>query len=392
MKTKFILLLISLLSVTLLCSFEHKQTENENICLQKSAKNIENAQSSFEEEAFLKESEEDELKKIYEDFISALPEGTPTDSNEISGALGIKEVFGFIGDTLTTENSVETLILFLAIGILFAIAELFVSDLGDAKQTALSAVAVILSIPVFNVMKDVIFEVSESLSGSTEIFSGIIPALTALLAVGSGGSASALSGASMSASLGFVSHVLSENLLPLCAMMFSISLVSSFDTGGITDGTAKGIRSIFNFLIGLSSLVIIAIVGMQTVIAVSADNLALKSAKYAVSGMIPVVGGTVSGALSALISGVKLLSSSIGTVSVVALLSVVGVPLIRLLFYRFCLFLCITVSSFSGASFGSKFFTSVRSSLDTLIAVLVSSSMIYILETVIITGSIRGAL
>ena len=100
----------------------------------------------------------------------------------------------------------------------------------------------------------------------------------------------------------------------------------------------------------------------------------------------------VSGALGALISGVKLLSSTVGVVSVVAILSVISLPLIKLLFFRFCLFVCITVSSFSGGSFGAKFFGSVRGALDTLIAVYASSSLIYVLEIIIVTGSIRGAM
>ena len=175
-------------------------------------------------------------------------------------------------------------------------------------------------------------------------------------------------------------------------MTFSLSMVSALDTGGITDGAVKGIRGIFNFLIGLSSLFIVGILGAQTLIAVSADNLAIKSAKYALSGMIPVVGGMVSGALTTLISGVKLLSSTVGAVSVIALFSVVGVPLVRLLFFRFCLFLCITVSSFSGGGFGARLFTSMRGALDTLIAVFASSTLIYALEIIIVTASVRGAL
>lgn len=387
MKNKILLLIAVLFSFFSLCSFRQNDCKNENIYLQKAYNYV----NSSKDGAYIKDSKTDELDKIYEDFIEAMPEGIPKSTEEIKGFSGIGEVFSLITLALTSGESMSTLLLFLAVGILIALSENLVAD-TDSSDTSRSALLIILSIPVFNIMKDLVLEVSESIYSGSDIFSGIIPAVTGLLAVGSGTSASALSGAGMSASLGFVTRVLADGLLPLSAMMFSISMVSSFDTGGITEGAAKGIRGIFNFFIGISSLVIIAVVGMQTVVAVSADNLALKSAKYAISGMIPVVGNTVSGALSALIAGVKLLSSSVGAVSVIALLSAFGAPLIRLLFYRFALFLCITVTSFSGGGFGAKFFTSVRGALDTLIAVLASSSLIYIFEVIIITGSIKGAL
>ena len=384
MKNKIILLISVLLSLLNLCSFTRRDSQYDNIYLQNQAKHTENA-------AFLESEDGGGLDKIYEDFINSMPEGVPDSTEEIQGFLGIEKAFRWIFETLSGKECRKTLFLLVAVGILFALSETLIAD-GASAETSRSAVGVVLCIPVFNIMRNLIFEVSESIERCSEIFSGVIPAVSALLSVGSGPGAASISVSAMSFSLGFVSHVLSENLLPLSTMIFSLSMLSSFDTGTMIDGTAKGVRSAFNFLIGLSSLIIVGIVGMQTVIAVSADNLALKSAKYAISGMIPVVGGTVSGTLSALIGGVKLLSASIGCVSVIALVSVVAAPLLKLLFFRLCLGACISIASFSGGSFGARLFGSLRSSLDTLIAVLASSSLIYILETVIITSSIRGAL
>ena len=406
MKTKIILVLFVMIISLALCSFSGKEQENENIYLHNAVKtnisdqkgvdvslasNEEKTEAAFENEAFFDETE-GELRELYDGFISSLPDGVPYKTEEILGSLGIGEVLSWISGALFSSENKSALVLFVSIGILFAIAELFSAELADASPTARSAVAVILSLPVINLCRGLVFEVSEGIRASSELFSGIIPTLTALLAIGSGGAAASASGAALGVSLGFVTGVLAKSLLPLSVMIFSASMVSAFDTGGITDGVAKGIRGIFSFLIGITSLLIVGILGVQTVIAVSADNLALKSAKYAISGMIPVVGGTVSGALSALISGVKLLSGTVGAVSTVALLSVVSLPLIRLLFFRFCLFVCITVCSFSQGSFGAKFFTSVRGAVDTLIAVLASSALVYLLEIMIVTGSIRGAL
>jgi len=368
MKKKILVLIIALVSVISLCSFKANNEENENIYLQ------------------------NELKNIYDSFISSLPEGVPRSAEDIMGTLGVKETFSWLRSALCSKSNLRALSLFIAVSLLLSLTEIFASDMASGSSAARSAAAVILSVPILNVMRDAISEVALGISSSSELFSGIIPALTGILAIAGGGAAASVSGTALSFSLGFVTSVLSGALLPLSSMIFSLSMLSSLDSDGITTNTARGIRGIFNFLIGLSSLVIVGVLGAQTVIAVSTDNLAIKSAKYALSGMIPVVGGTVSGALSTIISGVKLLSGTVGSVSAVALVTVVASPLIRLLFLRFCLFLAITVSSFSGGAFAERFFTSVRGALDTLIAVLVSSSLIYLLEIVIVTASVRGAI
>ena len=387
MKTKIIHLVVLALSVIFLCSFSKNDSVNENISLQ----NVENATYDEAKMGYggaLNKEAEDELSGIYEGFIDALPDGAPRSTDEVMGALGVEEALLWIGSFLTSEDSVSTLLTFLLSALLFSLCELFLAHSG----VGVGAAAILLSMPVIRELTEALSTVSDGLSAMSETFSALVPTLTALISVGSGGAAAAVSGAGMSLSLGLISGVLSGCLLPLSAMIFASSVTSSVDTLGVSEGAVKGIRGLFGFLIGLSSLLIVAIFGAQTFIAVSTDNLALKSAKYAVSGMIPVVGGAVSGALSALISGVKLLSATVGTVSVTALLFVVITPIAKLLFLRFCLWVSITVASFSGGGVGVRLFTSLRSALDTLAAILVSSALVYLLEIIIVTVSIRGAL
>ena len=387
MKIKALSVAVVILSVLFLCSFDRKNIEKDNISLHNSANTSLLNEETSRVGALPLESE-DELSGIYDSFVEALPDGVPKSSSEVLGALGIEEVLGYVASYLSSEESVKTLLVFVAVGILLSVFELF-----SIESAALgSAAALMLCAPVIEKLTEALFQVSQGIESMSALFSSLIPVLTALLTVGSGGTAAAVSGAGMSISLGLISGALSGCLLPLSLMMFSSAAAASLDTVGVTEGAVKGVKWLFGFLIGFSSLVIVGIFGAQTVIAVSADNLALKSAKYAVSGMIPVVGGAVSGALSALISGVKLLSATVGTVSVFALLFIVIAPLLKLLFLRLCLSVSITVASFSGGGVGAKLLSSLRSALDTLIAILVSSTLVYLLEIIIVTGSIRGAL
>ncbi len=337
---------------------------------------------------------EKELENIYEDFLELLPDEFPEGTKELSGFFGIESVLGFIKDAVLGEENriLKTFLRFLGISLIFALAEIFCSEIGELSPSVKSALAVCLSLPVLTFAKDTVFMVKSGIESGSEFFSGIIPILCSVLAIGTGASTASASASGMSLSLSFISGFLSNNLLPVSALIFSISLISTIDTGQGISGASRGIRGWFNFGIGVVSVVLVATMTFQSVISASADSLTLRGAKYALSNMIPIAGGVVSGALSTLASGVKMLSSSIGVMSVAVILSFMGAPLISLLLYRLCMGACITFCSLAGASYGQKFFESVRGALDCIIGILSFSLLIYILEITLFMKLIGGVL
>ncbi|MBQ3015380.1 MAG: hypothetical protein IJD79_01215 [Clostridia bacterium] len=395
MKRFFICVLLILISVANLCSFCIADTKKENYSLQKtvSLDAYEAISDSNKPEKKANKSKEEanadeQLRAIFSDFLKILPEGVPSDAGDISGAVGISEAFAFVTSVLEESRASTYFCMLLGIALLFCLAELFSDEAGEAAATVKSASALILSLPVLYFGKEVIVSVSEGISSGSDFFSEVIPIFSSVVAIGAGGATAGSAAVTMNASLSVVSEILAENLLPMSTLIFGLSLLSSVDTGQGVSGVAKGVRNCFNFFIGLVCAIIVAVFGAQTFVSASRDSLALRSAKYALSGMIPIVGGTVSGTLSLLISGVRLLSGTIGVISVIALLSLMGAPLVSLLFYRFCIGACITLTSFSGAVFGERFFSSVRGAVDCLIAVLTSSSLVYILEIIILAATL----
>ena len=104
--------------------------------------------------------------------------------------------------------------------------------------------------------------------------------------------------------------------------------------------------------------------------------------KYAVSGMIPVVGGAVSGALSTLASGIKLLSGIMGALSVASLTVLMGTPLLMLLLYRVCILCAASFAEFCGSGNSLRMINAPKFSLDSMIALYTTSALVYIIEIV----------
>ena len=77
------------------------------------------------------------------------------------------------------------------------------------------------------------------------------------------------------------------------------------------------------------------------------------------------------------------IKGTVGGVSVAVILALTLSPLIMLLLYRLSVSVSLSLLKFSGSSGGVRCFSSVRSALDTLIAIYSMSVLIAIVELVV---------
>ncbi len=376
---KMLLLIVSFCSILFLSSFSNakntKPATNDNNSFQKT------------EKVYQGDDVSGELEEIYEEFLKLFPEGFEEDVSNLTGVGGIGEVFKFLKKSIFGEESrvLKIFLSFLGISLMFILAEMFCSEIGELSATVKSAVALCLSVPILLFAEDIILDVRDGIESGSEFFAELIPIMSSVLAVGTGASTASISSAGMGISLSFISSFLAKSLLPVSALIFSVSLISNLDNGQGISNVSKSIRGFFNFGIGIISFFLVAILTFQGAITASADTVALRGAKYAASNMIPIVGSVISGALSTLASGVKLISSAVGVFSSVFLIGVMGAPLIGLLMYRLSINVCITFCSLSGSSFGQRFFEAVRSAIDCIIGILSCSLLVYLLEIILFT-------
>ena len=111
----------------------------------------------------------------------------------------------------------------------------------------------------------------------------------------------------------------------------------------------------------------------------------MRAVRYAASGLIPVVGSTVSGAISTLAAGLGYARSIVGGGAILVILYMALSPLILLLIYRLTLTLGGIFAYFSGSAMASRIFSSYRYALDMTVTVYSLSALIYLFEIIIFT-------
>ena len=315
-------------------------------------------------------------------FLESLPNGYESfaDVGKLS-SLGIDALMSELGAIVSGRGG-EVLSFFLvAFGatLLIAFASLSSSPLSPSVRGGVGAAA---SMAMFAALYPLFCSVSEALEGINGFFSALIPSLTSFLAIGGGVGTATGAASGLGITLWLTGLISGELLLPMTVAVFASSAISS-SVGGASERVSASISRSFKRLVGALGAVVAAAFSLQTYVSVAADSVRMRAAKYAASGLIPVVGSTVSGALSTLGGGLSLLGGIIGASSVAVIIAMALSPLVLLLLYKLALYVCTLFLEFTGTG-NSSSVGAFSSALDALISVYVMTIIIYIFEIIVL--------
>ncbi len=252
---------------------------------------------------------------------------------------------------------------------------------GELSGAVSAGVGALCTTLIFAKIGSIFSEVAGSLSRLSEFFSAAVPIMTAVSAASGSASTALVQNSGMTFTLFLLGGVGNSFFISVVGLGLAMSLLVSFGDE-VSLSVTKGIKSFFIFCVGAASSVLGAVFALQTVVASAADGAAIRAARYAASGLIPVVGSAVSGALSTIVSGLAYAKSIIGVggITVIALLSLS--PLIMLLLYRFCIALVLAFCNFCGQGGATKMLSAFKFSMDSMIALYTVSVLVYIIEIV----------
>ena len=110
----------------------------------------------------------------------------------------------------------------------------------------------------------------------------------------------------------------------------------------------------------------------------AADSAAMRAAKYAASGLIPIVGTTVAGAISTLAAGLSYARGIIGGGAIAVIVYLALSPLVLILLYRLALSIVVIFADFTGAKAVSRMLSAYRFALDMTLSAYSLSALIYV--------------
>ena len=175
---------------------------------------------------------------------------------------------------------------------------------------------------------------------------------------------------------------LSESfLIPIVSLTAVMAVSGSVFSSISTESIINLLKKIITLGMTISMTLFTGFVSMKCTLGGKADGVASKTARFLISGAVPVVGGAVSDAYATVKSSFDVIQGTVGTLGIVAMVLIMLPPVIELLVFRIVMWIgMMTAELFSTESL-AKLMKGIDSGLAVAQSVLVCYSVIFVLCT-----------
>ena len=285
---------------------------------------------------------------IQTEIYSEISEIIPDDARNILESLGIEnfelnEIYNISLEKITdffmvtlkekltdiANDFFNLLSTVLIIGILTALFKGYC----DEQLTDILSV-VIITISSVGVIESSISAVVSVLDLSGKFMLGFAPIYTLIISL-SGNPASALTYNTIALFIAeIISKIITSGAIDFIGVYFCLGISFSLnDTINIGRFTSVVNRFISTFL-GLIASIFTGYLGLKNILSVSVDRVSVRSIRFLISSVIPVVGSAISDAYSSLIGSINLIKGSVAIVAILVIL-ILNIPIIieNLIYY-----------------------------------------------------------
>lgn len=170
-----------------------------------------------------------------------------------------------------------------------------------------------------------------SVTQLSESMQGLFPILLTLMAAVGGAAGSALMQPAVVAAAGAMTGLISHVTLPLAVAAAVLSMLSHLGVGIRVERLSKVTYQAAAWALGVCFTVFIAVLATRGVTAAAVDGVTIRTAKYAINNMIPVVGGMFADTVDSLVGSGLLVESALGVTGLILIVSAAAGPMCQTL-------------------------------------------------------------
>lgn len=211
--------------------------------------------------------------------------------------------------------------------------------------------------------------VMETLKDITLLVHSILPSMSLLCVSGGEPMAATLSHPVIFFICSAAGSLIKNIITPLVLLRAVCTLLCSVAGNDALEEFAGLFSKVHKTLLSFSMSLFAGILGISSFAAASFDNLAARGVKFAISASVPVVGGSISEAMSSVAGSAMLLKNAVGLGGVILLFGIFALPLLKL----WALSLSLRLTAAFTAPISEKRITEVLRKLGECIDMLFSS-------------------
>lgn len=160
---------------------------------------------------------------------------------------------------------------------------------------------------------------------------GLFPLLLTLMAAVGGGAGSSLMQPAVVAAAGSMTAFIRHVTLPLATMTAVVTMLCHLGDGLRLSRLAELFHQAATWTLGLCFTIFIGVLATRGVTAAAVDGVTIRTAKYALDNMIPVVGGLFADTVDTLVGATMLVQSAMGVTGLILIASWCMAPMCQTL-------------------------------------------------------------
>ena len=182
-------------------------------------------------------------------------------------------------------------------------------------------------------------------------------------------------------------------LVPFLSAVLAVTLVSAINPSLDLGSLAESVKKLVIWVLGIVMTLFTGLLSIQSFAGAAADNLSARAVKFAASSFIPVIGGSVSEAYSAVKGSIGVIRTSVGVIGVIIMSVIVAKPLLTLLAVKLAVWIGAIINDIFGISNSGGLLKSINSVLSIGVSILAAYAIMFVISTsvVIMTAMNIGA-
>ncbi|MBR6504959.1 MAG: stage III sporulation protein AE [Clostridia bacterium] len=128
----------------------------------------------------------------------------------------------------------------------------------------------------------------------------------------------------------FIGNLITYLILPILLVSTSLGIISKISDKVQIDKIAKYFKSGIVWILGILLTIFVGVVSIEGTLTSSVDGITAKTAKAAVSTLIPVVGKILGDSVDSVIGCASILKGAVGIVGVLVVISISMIPIIKI--------------------------------------------------------------
>ena len=214
----------------------------------------------------------------------------------------------------------------------------------------------------------------------------VFPVLLTLMAASGGAVSVAVYRPAVAFMSGGICALFSSVILPVAVVVIVLGFLGNLSEEVRTEKIGDFFKSLSKWLIGLSLGLFSLFLTVQGISSAQYDGLSLRTAKYVISGSVPIVGGFLSGSAELIAAGSALIKNALGMVAIFLLAGALLKPLLLLILFQLFLRIAAAATEPVGGKIPA-FLSRVAADAGYFIAALLGIGFLYFLTLLLLICS-----